>query len=43
LLSKLSFLDLSNNNFTGEFTCPAFIDYCRISCDDIENDTCRSL
>ncbi len=35
-------LQLYNNNFTGEFTCPAFIDHCQISCwDDIE--ACRSL
>jgi hypothetical protein len=34
---------LSGNNFTGEFTCPAFIDECWISCDDAYNDTCRSL
>jgi hypothetical protein len=38
-------LFLFNNNFTGEFTCPAraFIDECYISCDDYNNDTCRSL
>jgi hypothetical protein len=36
-------LALSGNNFTGEFTCPGFIDECYISCDDYNNDTCRSL
>jgi hypothetical protein len=36
-------LDLSGNNFTGEFTCPDFIDLCAISCDDFINNTCRSL
>ncbi len=36
-------LSLYDNNFTGEFTCPVFIDYCRISCDEYNNDTCRSL
>jgi hypothetical protein len=38
-------LSLYDNNFTGEFTCPAhaFIDECYISCDDYNNDTCRSL
>jgi hypothetical protein len=41
-------LFLFNNNFTGEFTCPDFIDdyNCWISC-DVETDTytqaCRSL
>jgi hypothetical protein len=39
------YLDLSGNNLTGEFTCPAraFIDQCYISCDDYNNDTCQSL
>jgi Leucine-rich repeat (LRR) protein len=46
LLTKLTGLDLYSNNFMGEFTCPAFIDDCWISC-DYETDTytqaCRSL
>lgn len=39
-------LDLYINYLTGEFTCPTFIDECRISCNpDIENITeaCRAL
>jgi hypothetical protein len=36
-------LDIYDNNFTGEFTCPAFLDSCYISCYDYNNDTCRSL
>jgi hypothetical protein len=36
-------LYLYDNNFTGEFMCPAFIDNCEISCDDSNNNTCRSL
>jgi hypothetical protein len=47
LLSNLYNLYLYDNNFTGEFTCPAFIDDCWISCDYYETDTftqaCRSL
>jgi hypothetical protein len=39
-------LDLSGNNFTGEFTCPAFIYVCWILCDyltDTFTEACRSL
>jgi hypothetical protein len=39
-------LQLYNNNFMGEFTCPGFIDDCWISCDfltDTYTQTCRSL
>jgi hypothetical protein len=36
-------LEIYDNNFTGEFTCPAFIDECYISCYYYNNDTCRSL
>jgi hypothetical protein len=39
-------LYLGSNNFTGKFTCPAFIDYCWISCDsfaDTYTEACRSL
>jgi hypothetical protein len=42
----IDFLLLYNNNFTGEFTCPAFIDDCWISCDwftDTYTEACRSL
>jgi hypothetical protein len=42
-IHSTDWLSLYDNNFTGEFTCPAFIDYCRISCDDYFNNTCRSL
>jgi hypothetical protein len=43
IFHSIGSLRLYNNSFTGEFTCPAFIDDCRISCDDYNNDTCRSL
>jgi hypothetical protein len=39
-------LDLFSNNFTGEFTCPDFVDECWISCDratDTYTEACRSL
>jgi hypothetical protein len=39
-------LQLYGNNFTGEFTCPAFIDDCWISCDwntDTYTEACLSL
>jgi hypothetical protein len=32
-IHSTAYLDLSGNNFTGEFTCPAFIDDCWIWCD----------
>jgi hypothetical protein len=43
IFHSTAWLLLYDNNFTGEFTCPAFIDDCQISCDDYNNDTCRSL
>jgi hypothetical protein len=45
-IHSTDFLDLYNNNFTGEFTCPDFIDVCLISCDyfaDTYTEACRSL
>jgi hypothetical protein len=45
-LTNLDWLGLSHNMFTGDFTCPAFIDYCGISCDYWDanyTDACRSL
>jgi hypothetical protein len=38
-------LDLHNNNFTGVFMCPAFIEDCYISCSifDIYLEDCHSL
>jgi hypothetical protein len=39
-------LNLFSNNFTGEFTCPDFVDECWISCDratDTYTEACRSL
>jgi hypothetical protein len=41
--SCTAYLGLFSNNFTGEFTCPVDLYYCLISCDDSNNDTCRSL
>jgi hypothetical protein len=43
IFHSTDWLSLYNNSFTGKFTCPDFISYCRISCDDSNNDTCRSL
>jgi hypothetical protein len=46
LLTKLNWLFLYSNNFSGEFTCPPFIDDCWISCDyyaDTYTQACRSL
>jgi hypothetical protein len=47
-LTNLASLDLYDNNLTGEFTCPAFIDDCLISCDpffdeNVTEQECRSL
>jgi hypothetical protein len=44
-LTSLTALSLQINNLTGEFTCPAFISQCYISCDPVFNYTeaCRSL
>lgn len=36
-------LFLYRNNFTGEFTCPDFIEKCAISCVVPHNVSCRSL
>jgi Leucine-rich repeat (LRR) protein len=42
LLTNLNWLRLHDNNLMGEFTCPALIEMCRISC-DTNSDACRSL
>jgi Leucine-rich repeat (LRR) protein len=42
-LTKLTWLSLYDNSLTGEFTCPAFVDNCYISCNSIVNEACRSL
>jgi hypothetical protein len=44
ILHSTDDLQLYKNNFTGEFTCPAFIENCLISCNYYDdNNTCQSL
>jgi hypothetical protein len=43
LLTNLGNLYLLGNNLTGEYTCPEYITFCDISCDDEDNEACRSL
>jgi hypothetical protein len=43
LLTNLGNLYLFDNNLTGEYTCPEYITFCDISCDDEDNEACRSL
>jgi hypothetical protein len=46
IFHSTDYLDLYDNNFMGEFTCPGFIDDCWISCDfltDTYTQACRSL
>jgi hypothetical protein len=46
IFHSTAWLGLYNNNFTGEFTCPAFIGDCWISCDDLTDtytQACHSL
>jgi hypothetical protein len=45
---SMASLSLRDNNFTGEFVCPTFIDVCHISCipdlnDTVMEEACRSL
>jgi hypothetical protein len=46
IFHSTDWLFLYSNNFSGEFTCPPFIDDCWISCDyyaDTYTQACRSL
>ncbi len=42
ILHSTAQLRLYDNNMTGEFTCPAFIDECYISCIG-DGGACRSV
>lgn len=32
-----------DNNFTGPFTCPDYIEICTVSCNNVTNEQCRDL
>jgi hypothetical protein len=43
VLCIADFLYLYDNMFTGNYTCPAFVEECGISCDNGLKPACRSL